>query len=387
MQPFNPLGSGTTVSSVTGPTGAVGVSPSMYDASGAYPKNGTSNYLVANGLVQSVTLTMPPGTGAFYVYAGWECNCGGGSPPTSESITATAQDGTSGGPVSVALGAPSYFGMYAACGSSLQTVKLSFTGQQWTMILGAFGIAPAICTTTTKTGAQVSCNYVFATFDDVCTALISSGTATSPTGSVSFTSSAGGVFSTGTSCSLAAVAGTPGVANCSVTYVPPATGSPTITASYAGDAVNPAASATTSALLAQGVASVIANASISPPSFTAAPNGPSFSIARAFGATVRFKLKTPASVRFTVRHTAPGRKGAKGICQAQSKRNAHRARCTRLLTLPGQFTLKPHVGVNSFRFLGRIGGRTLAPGHYQLVGTPSIAGVAEKPVAIAFSVK
>src|SRR5207249_2643011 len=96
---FSSSGSGTTVSSVAAPTGQLGVSPPMSDQPGMYA-NGTSNFLVSNGLVTAETFTLPPGTGAFYVYAGWECNCGGGGgPPPPVSITATAQDGTSSGPV------------------------------------------------------------------------------------------------------------------------------------------------------------------------------------------------------------------------------------------------------------------------------------------------
>jgi hypothetical protein len=388
MQPFNPLGSGATVSSVIGPTGAVGVSPSMYDASGSYSANGTSNYLVSNGSVSAETFTMPAGTGAFYVYGGWECNCGGGGAPTSISITATAQDGTSSGPVMVNIGAPEYFGFYAACGSALQTIKLSVTGQPWTLTAGAFGIAPVTCPTKPQTGAQVVCNYVFATFDDICSVAVSSGTSTSPTGSVTFVSSQGGVFSVGSSCSLTPVAGHPGISSCSVRYIPPATGSPTITATYGGDANNPTVSATTNALLSQSVAAVISGFGVSPPSFFAAPTGPSFvMITRVVGAIVRFRLKAPAVVRFTVQRSRPGRKGSKGLCAAPSKRNAGSARCTRFVALPGGFSLKPRVGENSFRFLGRIGGRTLSAGHYRLVGSPSIAGVVQKAVVVPFTIK
>ncbi|MEA2272886.1 MAG: hypothetical protein QOI98_1594, partial [Solirubrobacteraceae bacterium] len=382
MQPFSSSGSGATVSSVAAPTGQVGVSPSMSDQPGPYT-NGTSNFLVSNGLVTEETFTLPPGTGAFYVYAGWECNCGGGGgPPPPVSITATAQDGTSSGPVSVALGAPSYFGFYAACGSSVQTVELSVTGQQWTLTDGAFGIAPATCS-----GTQVGCNYQFATLNDVCTATVSSGTSVSPTGTVAFTAAGGGVFTAGSTCALASVAASPGIANCSVTYVPPATGSPRVTASYGGDANNPASSATTNALIPQNVAVVIANATISPSAFIAALTGPPASSARALGAIVHFKLKAPAVVRFTVQRPELGRKATKGVCQRVSKRNARRAHCTRWVTLHGRFTRKPQVGTNKFRFRGRIGGRTLSPGRYHLLGTPSIAGVAQKRVVIPFRVK
>ena len=383
MQAFSAPGSGTAVSAVAGPTGQVGVSPSMSVQSVGYA-NGTSSNLITNGIVSEETFTMPPGTGAFYFYATWECG-GCTSEPATTPITATAQDGTSSGPVSIAPNAPTYYGFYAACGSSVQTVEVSITGEF--LRVGAFGIAPSTCSTMGSTSAQVGCNYEFATLNDLCTATVSSGTSISPTGTVAFTASGGGVFTVGDTCVLAPIPSTPGVANCSVTYVPPATGSPTITASYGGDANNTSTSATTGALISQNAALLIANPSIAPQAIVPAPSGPSASLARVFGAIVRFTLKAPAVVRFTVQRPLPGRKGKKGVCQRPSKRIAHKARCTRLVTLPGSFTLTPHVGRNSFRFRGRIGGRTLRPGKYRLVGTPSIASVAQKPVVIGFSVK
>jgi hypothetical protein len=396
MQAFSSSGSGATVSAVTGPTGQVAVSPSMSDQAGAFA-NGTSNFLVSNGAVSQETLTMPPGTGAFYVYAGWECNCGG-PPPSTVSITATAQDGTSSGPVPVALGAPAYFGFYAACGSSLQTVTLSVTGTPWTLTMGAFGIAPTSCSTTGTTGTgtakkgasstKVSCNYAFAALNDTCTAIVGSGTTVTPTGNVAFTASSGaGAFTAGKTCTLAPIPNSPSVADCSVTYVPPATGAPTITAAYGGDVNDAPSSGSTGALINQQQAVLIASGTISPQTLVPAPNGPPVTLARVFGAIVRFTLRAPAVVRFTVQRPLPGRKNKAGVCQRPSNSTAHRVRCTLLVTLPGSFTLTPHVGVNSFRFRGRIGGRTLRPGHYQLVGTPSIAGVAQKPVVIPFGVR
>lgn len=93
-----------------------------------------------------------------------------------------------------------------------------------------------------NTGASqtsVTCNYVFATFTDTCIATVT-GSPT-PTGQVSFTSAAGGVFTVGSSCTLAPAAA--GSASCSVQFQPASTSLATvtsiqITASYVGDAAN-----------------------------------------------------------------------------------------------------------------------------------------------------
>ena len=89
----------------------------------------------------------------------------------------------------------------------------------------------------TATTTSVSCNYVFATFTDTCTATVNGST---PTGQVSFTSAAGGVFTLGSSCNLVAGAGSAG---CSVQFQPTSASLATVTstqisASYAGDARN-----------------------------------------------------------------------------------------------------------------------------------------------------
>ncbi len=97
----------------------------------------------------------------------------------------------------------------------------------------------------TATTTSVSCNYVFATFTDTCTATVT-GSPT-PTGQVSFTSAAGGVFTVGSSCNLVAGAGSAG---CSVQFQPTSTSLATvtstrITASYAGNAANQSSSGST----------------------------------------------------------------------------------------------------------------------------------------------
>jgi hypothetical protein len=159
MQAFAPTGT-----SVSGPTGAITLPPADFqDESYA---SGTTGYLDITPLENPVTITLPAGTGAFYLYAGWNCPACS-SYPSGVSITAAAQDGTSSGPVPIASAggtAAEYFGFYAACGSTLSTVTLTIKGSFAPFItVGAFGIAPASantsCSSTPPTGASTAKTY------------------------------------------------------------------------------------------------------------------------------------------------------------------------------------------------------------------------------------
>jgi hypothetical protein len=118
---------------------------------------------------------------------------------------------------------------------------------------------------------------------------------------------------------------------------------------------------------------------ISPRSFPAAASGPSAKTAkrnnkpRKFGAKVSYRLNAAATVRFTVQQPRPGRKvkhGKKTTCDPPSKKNRTKRRCTRFVTLKGRFTRVGVAGKNTFRFMGRLNGKKLAPGTYRLVATP-----------------
>jgi hypothetical protein len=84
------------------------------------------------------TLSLPVGTGAFYLYA---------EPDLYEdlSVSATTQDGTTSGPTTVfgEYGAH-YFGFYAACGSAVKTVTVTDGGEDEAFGVGEFGIAPVV---------------------------------------------------------------------------------------------------------------------------------------------------------------------------------------------------------------------------------------------------
>ncbi len=165
-QAFTPSGTnGQVVTSAAGPTGAIAF-PSAYFESLPYA-DGTTGFLAfpPGGSVTSfhVMITLPAATGAFYLYAGWDCPACSGD-PGAVSITAAVQDGTSSGPMAITgQGATyaRYFGFYAGCGSALSSVTLTLSGTGYApfMTLGAFGIAPVSANTscgTTSTSTSTS---------------------------------------------------------------------------------------------------------------------------------------------------------------------------------------------------------------------------------------
>ncbi len=87
-------------------------------------------------------------------------------------------------------------------------------------------------------------------------------------------------------------------------------------------------------------------------------------------ARVSYSLDVAASVRFGVQRAAGGRRVG-GRCTAPAKSNRAQPACTRLLALRGGFTRTRPAGADRFRFTGRISGRTLTPGSYRLVATPT----------------
>jgi hypothetical protein len=132
--------------------------------------------------------------------------------------------------------------------------------------------------------------------------------------------------------------------------------------------------------------------SIHPSSFAAAPSGPSAMSARrrTYGARVSYTLNAATQVRFTARQGRPGRYTGKGRakrCVAQTHKTAKAKKCVRLVTLPGGFTLRGLVGLNSFRFMGRIGGKTLKPGTYSLLATPIANGKPGRAATATFRIK
>lgn len=147
MKPFaaDTTAVGTLETTINGPTGPI------------YFDNALSHELVADGWETwsndytgsvyedstelpdgdfEVTVTLPPHTGAFYAYA---------EPDLFEdfAMSATAQDGTTSGPLTVYGDAGAqYFGFYANCGHALTSVTYTDSGGDDAMAVGEFGIAP-----------------------------------------------------------------------------------------------------------------------------------------------------------------------------------------------------------------------------------------------------
>jgi hypothetical protein len=126
---------------------------------------------------------------------------------------------------------------------------------------------------------------------------------------------------------------------------------------------------------------------LSPTRFPAAPTGPSVHAARRrYGAKVRYTLDRAASVRFAVVKRRPGARAPDGRCVKRTRANRRRRKCARLVRLHGSFRLAGVAGANSFRFTGRLAGRTLKPARYRLTATPSAGGKTGKTASAAFRI-
>ena len=112
------------------------------------------------------------------------------------------------------------------------------------------------------------------------------------------------------------------------------------------------------------VAPVLGMPRLSSTGFRAARSGPS--VAVSVGTRVRYSLSEAATTRFTLEKAALGRK-AQGRCMPPTSRNRSSQRCTRWVRVKGSFTHRGQAGANSFRFRGRVGGRSLNLGRYRLV--------------------
>jgi len=105
---------------------------------------------------------------------------------------------------------------------------------------------------------------------------------------------------------------------------------------------------------------------VSPLRLRAAASGPS--IARR-GLPVVYTLSDRGVVSFTVLKVVPGRLRGRRCVRARG-RVPRRRGCRKSVRVPGSFSHRSRRGRNSFGFTGRVGGRTLSPGAYQLLAKP-----------------
>jgi hypothetical protein len=149
MEAFGPDPSDeyTQESAVEGPTGAITFdSPQELLLVGDGWQTWSDGYTgdvyentqsLADGSFET-TITLPPNTGAFYLYA---------EPDMFEdfSMGATAEDGTTSGPLTVyGEAGAQYFGFYAGRGQAITTIQVTDSGGDEAMAIGEFGIAPSL---------------------------------------------------------------------------------------------------------------------------------------------------------------------------------------------------------------------------------------------------
>jgi hypothetical protein len=146
----DPAGDVTNVTSAPGPTGDVTFDTDATHFSHASALSGgwSNSYngdVYAVGLPTStdtMVMTLPAGTRAFYFYAE-------GNACTTQNVTATSQDGATSGPVSITTdcSGPSeapYFGFYSTAADPIDTITVTNdSGSGYGTIVAEFGIASA----------------------------------------------------------------------------------------------------------------------------------------------------------------------------------------------------------------------------------------------------
>jgi hypothetical protein len=125
---------------------------------------------------------------------------------------------------------------------------------------------------------------------------------------------------------------------------------------------------------------------ISPSAFHAAPKGATISTAprRKYGAKLTWRDSAAASSTFTVVRLTGGRRQGKS-CRNPSRSNRHGRRCT-LRVAVGTFGHLDKAGADSAHFSGRLRGRKLAPGSYQLIVAARNAAGTGAAVSRAFKI-
>ena len=160
------------------------------------------------------------------------------------------------------------------------------------------------------------------------------------------------------------------------------TGPPTPGASYVTNFGSEDASGSPAAAASPPAPTI--RVSVSPSSFPAAASGPPSS-PNGPGARVSYVLAKPANVVFTVQRKLTGRRAGRR-CVAPRPSNRRARSCVRTRRF-GSFREQGVAGTNVLRFSGRVGGRRLAPGRYQLVAVATDAtGTRSKPRTLNFRI-
>ena len=170
----------------------------------------------------------------------------------------------------------------------------------------------------------------------------------------------------------------------SVTHAFATAGTATVTVTATGSPATCAASASVAvAVVAPPALGTIA---VAPARFRPARSGGSVALRRRgnTGTVVSYDDTEAATMTFTVSAARRGRL-VDSVCRKPSARNRRKPRCTLEAPL-GQFTHTDVAGANTFIFTGRLGGRALRAGTYQLKGVPTNANGAGAAVVETFTI-
>ena len=129
-------------------------------------------------------------------------------------------------------------------------------------------------------------------------------------------------------------------------------------------------------------APVISSASLSSPAFRAAARGASLTALSKTGTDIRYRDSQAATTTFSVLRRTVGHKTGR-LCVAGAPRKNQKP-CTRFVSA-GSFTHKDQAGNIKVHFTGRVGGKKLALGPYQLTLTPKF-GKTGRTVSLAFRI-
>jgi PKD domain len=137
-------------------------------------------------------------------------------------------------------------------------------------------------------------------------------------------------------------------------------------------------------------AASLSSFSLAPSTFRAATKGASVAAAKPkpkpIGSTVRYRLDKASIVTFTAEQLLAGKLSGKK-CVAPTKRLSKAKSCTRVVAARGSFGHSGKAGQNSLKFTGRMGGKALPAGTYNLIGTPATVGASRgKAVRAKFTI-
>ncbi len=136
-------------------------------------------------------------------------------------------------------------------------------------------------------------------------------------------------------------------------------------------------------------AGVISALTISPDAFLPAPSGATISTARhkprkKYGAKVSYRDSQLTTSTFTILRRSSGRRQGSS-CRRPSRRNRHGRRCTLLIRI-GAFTHADRTAAISLHFSGRVKGRRLPAGSYELEAVAHDAAGDGPAVVKAFTI-